>query len=169
MVLLPGEEMESGFGFLGKSLGAVIPRGNFEVQASEFSRLVLVLDAKVGDRNLVVYNFEIVFGCDPDSLVGQLLIGIHPGQLPVELLFELVVKDDTANLTARISNLSGDLVIEAVEIGVMAGFLGLDQAVIDRLPMGDELSPLKKPVGVLSERQNFGRVGRVTLNAALFD
>src|SRR5205807_2223631 len=117
MVLLPGEEMESGFGFLGKSLGAVITRGNFEVQASEFSRLVLVLDAKVRDRNLVVHNF----------------------------------------------------VIEAVEIGVVAGIFGLDQAVIDRLPMGDELGPLKKPVGVPGERQNFGRVGRVPLDAALFD
>src|SRR5437762_9244258 len=115
MVLLPGEEMESGFGLLSKSLGAVIPRGNFEVQASEFSALVLVLDAKVGDRNLVVHNFEIVFVGDPDSLVGQLLIGIDPGQLPVELLFELVVKDHTADLAAHISNLSGDLVIEAVE------------------------------------------------------
>src|SRR5205823_9526777 len=110
---------------------------------------------KVRDRNLVVYNFEIVFVGDPDSLVGQLLVGIDPGQLPEELLFELVVKDDTANLAAHISNLSGDLVIEAVEIGVVAGFLGLDQAVIDCLPMGDELCPLKKPVGVLSERQNF--------------
>src|ERR1700720_335245 len=105
MVLLPGEEMESGFGFLGKPLSAVIARGNFEVQASEFSRLVLVLDAKVGDRNLVVHNFEIVFVGDSDSLVGQFL-GIDPGQLPVELLFELVVKDHTADLAARISNLS---------------------------------------------------------------
>src|SRR5213075_1912733 len=59
--------------------------------------------------------------------------------------------------------------IEAVEIGVVAGFFGLDQAVIDCLPMGDELCPLKKLVGVLSERQNFGRVGRVALNASLFD
>src|SRR5882762_1699426 len=152
-----------------KSLGAVIARGNFEVQASEFSALVLVLDAKVGDRNLVVHNFEIVFVGDPDSLVGQLLIGIDPGQLPEELLFELVVKDDTANLAAHISNLSGDLVIEAVEIGVVAGFFGLDQAVIDRLAMGDELGSLKEPVGVLRQCQNSGRVGRVALNAALFD
>src|SRR5437016_14363265 len=129
MVLLPGEEMESGFGFLGKSLGAVITRGNFGVQASEFSRLVLVLDAKVGDRNLVVHNFEIVFVGDPDSLVGQLLVGIDPGQLPVEFLFELVVEDDAANLAAHISNLSGDPVIEAVEIGGMAGFFGLDLSV----------------------------------------
>ena len=156
MVLLPGEEMESGFGFLCQPLGAVITRGNFEVQASEFSALVLVLDAKVGDRNLVVHNFEIVFVGDPDPLVGQLLIGIDPGQFPVELLFELVVKDDTANLASHISNLSGDLVIEAVEIGVVAGFFGFDQAVIDRLPIGDELCPLKEPVGVLSERQNSG-------------
>src|SRR5207302_3767318 len=115
MVLLPGEEMESGFGFLKESLGAVITRGDFEVQTSEFSALVLVLDAKVGDRNLVVHNFEIVFVGDPDSLVGQLLVGIDPRQLPVELLFELVVEDDTADLAAHISNLSGDLVIEPVE------------------------------------------------------
>src|SRR2546429_8176173 len=121
MVLLPGEEMESGFGFLGKSLGAVITRGNFEVQASEFSRLVLVLDAKVRDRNLVVHNFEIVFVGDPDSLVGQLLVGIDPGQLPEELLFELVVKDDAADLPARIINLFGNFVIEAVENGGVGG------------------------------------------------
>src|SRR5260370_2112062 len=108
MVLLPGEEMESGFGLLGQSLGAVITCRDFEVKASEFSALVLVFDPKVGDRNLVVYNFEVVFVCDPDSLVGQVLVGINPRQLPVQLLFEFVVKDDAADLTAHIINLTCD-------------------------------------------------------------
>jgi len=50
VVLLPGEEMESGFSLFCQSLG-VITRGDFKVEAPEFSALVLVLDAKVGDRN----------------------------------------------------------------------------------------------------------------------
>src|SRR5713101_8176558 len=151
MVLLPGEQMESGFGLLGKSLRAVITRGDFEVEAPEFSALVLVLDPKVGDRNLVIDNFEVVFVCDPDSLVGQVLVGIDPRQLPVELLFEFGVKDDAADVVAHIINLSGNFVIKAVEIGVVAGFLGLDQTVIDRLPIGNELCSLKKPVAVCGE------------------
>ena len=48
----------------------------------------ITLDRRtLGDRNLVVHNFEVVFVCDSDSLVGQFLIRIDPGQLVVELLF----------------------------------------------------------------------------------
>src|SRR5712691_9803896 len=148
--------MEPGFGFFSEPLGAIVTRGNFEVQAPEFSALVLVLNAKVRDRNLVIDNFEVVFVCDPDSLVGQVLVGIDPRQLSVQLLFEFVVKDHAANLAARIVNLPGNLVIKAVQMGVVAGFLGLDETVVESLPIGDELSSLKKPVGVLRQCQNPG-------------
>src|SRR5258708_24155854 len=166
MVLLPGEKMESGLSLLGESLGPVITCGDLEVKAPEFSALVLVFDAKVGERNLVVHNFEVVFVCDPDALVGQILVGINPRQLLVELLFEFVVKNDTTNLAAHIINLSGDLVIKAVEISVAAGFLGLDQAVIERLPIGNELCSLNKPVALLYHRQNPGRVWGMSHHAS---
>jgi hypothetical protein len=91
MVLLPREQMESSFGLLAESLGPVVARGDFEVKATEFSALVLVLDAKVGHRDLVVHNFEVEFVCDSDSLVCQFPIRIDPRELPVELLFEFVV------------------------------------------------------------------------------
>ena len=70
MVLLPGEQVESSFGLLAKSLGPVVARGDFEVKATEFSALVLILNAKVGHGDLVIHNFEIVFICDSNSLVG---------------------------------------------------------------------------------------------------
>ncbi len=156
MVLLPGEEMESGFGFLGESLGAIITRGNFEVKASDFSALVLVFDPKVRDRNLVVHNFEVAFACDSDSLVGQFFVGIDPRQLPVELMFEFVVKDDTANLATRIVNFPSDLVVEPVKICVVPCFLGLYEAVINRLPIGDELCSFKKSLTIFCQSQNSG-------------
>ena len=156
MVLLPGEEVESGFGFFGETLGAVITCRDFEVKASEFSALVLVLDAKVGNRNLIVHNFEVAFICHPDSLVGQFLVGIDPRQLPVEVLLEFVVKDDTAKLAARIVNFPSDLVVEPVEIGVVACFLGLYEAVVDCLPIGDELCSFKKSVAIFCQSQNSG-------------
>jgi hypothetical protein len=34
------------------------------------SALILVLDAKVRHRNFVLYDIEVVFTCEPDSLVG---------------------------------------------------------------------------------------------------
>ncbi len=70
VVLLPGEQMESRIRLLRQSLRPVIPRSDFKVQAMEVSALVFVFDAKVGDGNFVVYNFEVVFVCDSDSLVG---------------------------------------------------------------------------------------------------
>jgi hypothetical protein len=68
--LLPGEEMETGLGLFCQSLGAVITRGDFKVEAPDFPALVFVLDAKIRDRNLVVHNLEVVFVCDPDSFAG---------------------------------------------------------------------------------------------------
>ncbi len=169
MVLLPGEQVESSLGLLGKPLRAVITRGDFEGKATEFSALVLILDAKVGDRYLVVYNFEVVLVCDPDSLVGQVLVGIDPRQLPVQLLLELVVEDNATNLAARAVNFFSYLVIEAVEVSVMTGFLGLDEAVIDRLSIGNQIFALKKLVSLLGQRKDVLRVGLVPLDAALLD
>src|SRR5713226_7552352 len=102
MVLLPGEQMESGLRFLCQSLRPVITRSDFEVQAMDVSALVLVLDAKVRHRNLVVYNFEVVFACEADSLVGGVLVGIDPRELPVQLPFKFVVEDNTADPPPRV-------------------------------------------------------------------
>ena len=135
----------------------------------EISALVLVFDAKVGDRNLVVYNFEVVFVCDSDSLVGQFLIRIDPRQLLVEPLFQFVVEDDAADLAAHFINLSGNLVIKTVEIGVVAGLLGFDEAAIDRLSMGNEIVPRKKLLPLLRQSKDLLRVGLVPFDAALLD
>jgi len=169
MVLLTGEQVESGFGLLGESLRPVITRSDFKVQAVEVSALVLVFDAKVRDRNLVVYNFEVVFVCDSDSFIGQFLIRIDLRQLPVELLFEFVVKDDPADLAAHIINLPGNFVIKAVEIGVVTGFLGFDEAVIDRLSIGNEIVTRKKLVSLFRQSKDRLRVGLVPFDAALLD
>ncbi len=169
MVLLPGEQVESGFGLLGESLRPVVTRGDFEVQATEFSALILILNAKVGNRNLVVHNFKVVFVCDSDSLVGQFLIRIDLSQLLVEFLFEFVVKDDAADLAAHIINLPGHFVIKAVEIGVVAGFLGFDEAVIDRLSIGNEIVTRKELVSLLRQGKDLLRVGLVPFDAALLD
>jgi len=101
-------------------------------------------------------TLEVVFTCDPNSFIGHVLVGIDAGQLPVQLLLELVVEKDTANLAARKANFLGNFVIKAVEIGVVADFLRLDQAVVDRLPIGNKMCSLNKPVAVLRQCQNSG-------------
>lgn len=115
--------MESSLRFLSQYLRPVITRGDFEVQATNFPALVLVLDAKVWYSNLAVYNLEVVFTDEPDSLVDWVLVGVDSRQLAVQLTFEFIVEDDAANLAADSVNLLGDFVVEPVEVGIMAGFL----------------------------------------------
>ncbi len=43
----------------------------------------------------------------------------------------------------------GDLLIEPVKIGVVAGFLGFHKAVVDRLPIGDKLRMFEQPMALL--------------------
>ena len=169
MVFLPREEVESSLGFLGESLRAIVPRGDFEVQATEFPAFVFILNAKVGDRNLVVYNFEVVFVCDSDSFIGQFLIRIDLRQLPVELLFQFIVKDNAADLASHFKNFPGNFVIEAVEIGIVTGFLGLDEAVIGRLPFGNEIATRKKLMSLFGQGKDLLGVGLVPFDVALLD
>ena len=53
-------------------------------------------------------------------------------------------------VAAHIINLSGNFVIKAVEIGVVAGFLGVDEAVIDRLSTGNKIATRKEACVLLS-------------------
>src|SRR5207253_9249475 len=148
MVLWPGEQMESGLGFFCQSLRTIIPRSDFKVQAMQVSALVLVLDAKVGNRNLVVHNFEVVLACEVDSLVGQFPIWIDPRELPVQLMFKLVVEDNPTHLASHAVNFLGHLVVEAIEVGIMAGLLSFDEAVINRLSIWNHILSLKKGVSL---------------------
>src|SRR5712691_8061495 len=105
----------------------------------EVSALVLILDTKVGDGNLVVHNFEVVLACEPDSLVGQFLIRIDLRELPVQLPFEFVVEDNTADLPPGAVNFFGHFVIEAIEVSIMTGFFSFDEAVINRLSIWSQI------------------------------
>jgi len=53
------EEVEAGAGSFGESLRAVVPRGDFQVQADSLAAWVFVLDSEVGNRDLVVHDFEV--------------------------------------------------------------------------------------------------------------
>jgi hypothetical protein len=101
----------------------VVTGSDFEVQATNVSALVLVLDAKVRYNNLAVYNFEVIFACEPDSLVDWVLVGMDSRQVPVQLPFEFIVEDDTADLAADSVNLLGHLVVEPIKVGIMTGLL----------------------------------------------
>src|SRR5258708_30238130 len=105
----------------------------------DVSALILVLDANVRHRNFAIYDVEVVFACEPDSLVGQFLIGIDLRELPVQLPFEFVVKDDTSDLAANAVNFFGDFVVEPVKVGIMTGFLSFDESVIDRLSIWNQI------------------------------
>src|SRR5258708_14242625 len=52
---------------------------------------------------------------------------------------------------------------------IVQSFLGLVLDMLYRIPIGTELCSLNKPVDVLCQRQNPGRVWRMSLDAALLD
>ena len=170
MVLRPCEQMESGLHFLGQTLGPVIARGDFEVQATNVSALVLVLDAEVRYNNLVVHKLEVVFAGELDSLVDWVLVRTDSTRLLlVELPFEFVVEDDSADLAADTVNLLGYFVVEPLEVGIMASFLSFDEAVVDRLSIWNQVLLRKKFVSFSREREHWLRVRLVPLDASLLD
>src|SRR5207253_10864006 len=107
--------------FFCQSLRPIIPRSDFKVQAMQVSALVLVL------------------ACEVDSLVGQFPIWIDPRELPVQLMFKLVVEDNPTHLASHAVNFLGHLVVEAIEVGIMAGFLSFDESVINRLSIWNQI------------------------------
>src|SRR5207302_11342684 len=83
--------------------------------------------------NLVVYNSEVVFACEPDSIVGQFLTRIDLRELPVQLPFEFVVEDDAADLAANSLNFLRYIEVWTIEVGIMTAFRSFDERVMDRL------------------------------------
>jgi hypothetical protein len=130
---------------------------------------VLILDPQVRDRNLVLHDLEIVLAGESDSFVGEVLIGRDPRELFVQLVFEFVVEDHATHLTADTVNFLGYLVVELVEVHVMAGFLGLDKAVINRLPMRNQILASQEPMALSRQGKNLLRVRLMPFDAMLFD
>jgi hypothetical protein len=60
-------------------------------------------------------------------------------------------------------------VVEPVEVGVMAGFLRLDKAVIDRLPMRNQILAGKEPMALSRQGKNLLRVRLMPFDTVLFD
>ncbi len=73
------------------------------------------------------------------SLVGQFLIRIDLRELPVQLPFEFVVEDNPTHLAADTVNFLSHLVVEAIEVGIMAGFPSFDESVINRLSIRNQM------------------------------
>src|SRR5579859_6920078 len=161
--------MEPSRGLFGESLRAVIPRGDFEVKATEFSAVVLILNAKVWYGNLVVYNCEVIFVCDSDSLVRQFPIRVDLRQLPVQVLFKLIVEDNATNFAAREPNFIGDFVVQTVEVGIMADFFGFNETVIDRLPVRNPILAGEKLVSFFGEGKNTLRTKLLPFDTVLFE
>ena len=74
---------------------------------------------------------------------------------------------DAADLAADSVNLFGDLMVEAIEVGIMAGFH--DEAVMDRLSVWDQILPRKKFVSLFREGKDLLRVRFVPLDTSLLD
>ena len=54
-------------------------------------------------------------------------------------MFKLVVEDNPAHLASHAVNFLGHLVVEAIEVGIMAGFLSFDESVINRLSIWNQI------------------------------
>jgi hypothetical protein len=74
-----------------------------------------------------------------------------------------------ADLAADAVNLFGDFVVEPVEVGIVAGFFGFDEAVIDRLSVWNQILLWKKLVRLFREGKDLLRVRLVSLDAPLLD
>src|SRR5260370_36318332 len=141
--------MESGFGLLSKALGPVVTGGDFKVEVPDFPAVVLVLNAEIGNWDLVIHDLQVELVRDEDAFVGRVFVRPHPGESLVEIFLEFEVEDDAPNLSSRAFDFCCDLLIQPVEIGVVAGLLGLHKTVVRRLPIGDKLGTLKESVAVL--------------------
>src|SRR5262249_5745817 len=131
--------------------------------------VVLILDPQVRDRNLLVHDLEIALAREPDSFVGEVLIGWDPRELFVQLLFEFVVEDHATHLTANALNFLGHLVVEPVEVGVMAGFLCPGKTLVNCLPMRNQILPCEEPMALSRQGKNLLRVRLMPFDAVLFD
>lgn len=154
MVLPSGEQMESRFGFLGKSPGPVLTCGDFEVQVLKITALVFVLDPQIGNRNLVLHKVQIIFIGNADALVCGVLTRVDLREFFVQLLFEFVVENDAAKLAAGGFDFLGHLVVQAIDFGVVTDFFGFNEAVIDRLAVGNPVLASEELVGVACERKD---------------
>jgi hypothetical protein len=66
-------------------------------------------------------------------------------------------------------NFRSHLVVQPVEVRVMAGFLGLDKAVINRLPMRNQILAYKEPMALSRQGKNLLRVGLMPLDGVRFE
>ena len=140
--------MEPRLGLFGEPASAVIPCGDFEIEALKIPALVLVLDAKIRDRNFVVHHMQVIFVGNADALISRILMGIDLREFLVQFPLDLVVEDDATNPAARGLNFIGHFVVEAVEVSIVADFFRLRQAVIYRLALRNSILASEKLVGV---------------------
>src|SRR5207302_8065426 len=115
--------------------------------------------------DFVVYKSEVVFACEAESIVSQFLTRIDLRELPVQLPFEFVVEDDAADLAANSLNFLGYLVVKAIEVGIMTGFLSFDEPVIDHLSIWNQILSRKKVLSRFRKDKDLLRVRLVPFDA----
>jgi hypothetical protein len=88
---------------------------------------------------------------------------VLPGtcQIGVEVAFDLVVQLDADDFAATAFDFIADLVIKAVEFGVVEGFFGFLQSVVGSLVRTKGSAEGESPMAILGERHgaNRGKVG----------
>src|SRR5216117_1885768 len=83
------------------------------------------------------------------------------GQIGVEVAFDLIVQLDANDFPATAFNFIADLVIKAVEFGIVEGFFGLLETVVASLVRTKESAVGECPMAFLGERQGatWGKIG----------
>ena len=149
-VFRPGIDLEAGVGLLREVSGMLVGGGEFQFHSGDFELLGRILDAQVRETDFGLDPGEVQFPCEFFFLPLQvsILASLRLSQLPVELLLQLVVELHAEDPATLALDLVGSLVVEAVEVGVMICFFGLDEARTDGLVfryevvMPDEALPL---------------------------
>ena len=120
---------------------AVVDRRDLHVLVPSASVVVFVLDAHVGEVNLLVEVRQVVLDRPHRDLLGVPVgapVAVATASIPLlqealVLPLELVVEDDPPEATAAIGEAVGGLEVSAIDLGVVLQFARLPDACVERL------------------------------------
>ena len=125
-------QRKAGFGF-GNAPGAVVSRGQFEVDLFKLQIRRLVLDAHIRQRNLSVHHNESMSLGKAFDLLRIFLLFSQLRAVAIQIAFQFVIEQNAKGFAVGAFDTGGLCVKEAVEFGVVLGFARFHDAVIEPL------------------------------------
>jgi len=164
-----GVDGESSADFFRQISSPVVTRGKFEVHTSPFAVARFVFDPNVGNWNLSSNNLKPMPFGNEMFLLGRRLARTELGEIVVEALLHLVVENDAEISASLLLDPLRGLLIEAIEIGIVVGFAGFSESVVENLTFAGALRVGEETMAVLGEGEQLARTHFLMGNGLYFD